>query len=784
MKLKLLLPTLLLCSAASAQSQTPQIQFTPVQTSAPLRPDEAYGLPQGATLAPAMFTSINLPDTPELRKEVTLTVPLQGLSLSEALTLIGKTTGLNVLTQNVPDYQLRTGLGPMPAGKTIETLLNLYAPGITAAQVDKLLIVGPPDAIARVQGMTGSAQTTEVISSPATSEQLSRLGNLLSAKVIPYAPGTLIVSGSTKQVQDAKDLLTRLDSASAGSAPAQAGTANVKRVTIESPNVTSETELLKALFPGLDFTALPTQNLIVVRANEDIQKEVQQALEEARSRSSALVTVYYPTTYSAEQLATTLSRAYPTARISAVEGRNMVMVRATETQQVTVSETIRQLQGAQEVSKNTRDDIISRSIKLGYSDATSLAGDLKNLSIPLQALANGNAQSSPESASTQNAALQTVSTTSSAPQTQINLTPVAAGAAAVPASSIPNLTILADDRTNSLLIVGPRGVVEEMVTAVQTIDVPVQAVRVNLKVLQVKQSDAKALGLDWKLGLGGVTFGQQNGSLSLGYTPSLTPASIEAKLNATLSNGNGRTLIDSQFTALSGQETKFQNGGELVFRPQSSTVGDNTVQTPAQTYSYGLDITMRPRIAPDGTVVLVLDTTLGNPPVRGVLDSIQQTRQALKTTVQIRPGETVVLGGVVTSSVSNSSSGIPGLRDLPVIGPLFGQQSTDRNDDALLFVLEAEEAKAAVTTARQTVQAEPAPQALPVKVAGEPNLPPSPPAPLPAAPLPAAAASSPAAAPAVSPTGVQRVEILPEDPVAPSPSPAPKSNTLPKGERL
>ena len=193
---------------------------------------------------------------------------------------------------------------------------------------------------------------------------------------------------------------------------------------------------------------------------------------------------------------------------------------------------------------------------------------------------------------------------------------------------------------------------------------------------------------------------------------------------------------------------------------------------------------MRPRIAPDGTVVLVLDTTLGNPPVRGVLDSIQQTRQALKTTVQIRPGETVVLGGVVTSSVSNSSSGIPGLRDLPVIGPLFGQQSTDRNDDALLFVLEAEEAKAAVTTARQTVQAEPAPQALPVKVAGEPNLPPSPPAPLPAAPLPAAAASSPAAAPAVSPTGVQRVEILPEDPVAPSPSPAPKSNTLPKGERL
>lgn len=770
MNMKLLLPTLLILGTASAQ-QTPTLQFTPVGNSAPLRPSETYGIPQGASAPylseaitntpaanlPTIAAPVVLPDTAELKKEVTLTVPLQGLSLSEALTLIGKTTGLNVLTQNLPEYELRSSLGPMPAGEAIETLLNLYAPGVAAVQVDNLLIVGTPAAVQRVQGMTISNQTTEVIQSPATEQQLQRLNNLLSARVIPYSTGTLIISGTAEQVQSTKDLLTRLDNAS--NVPDQTATSSVRR-SIESPNVAAEAELLKALFPNLDFTPLANQNLLIIRAPEEVQKEVRNALDEARTRSSALVTVNYPTTYSAEQLATTLTRAYPAARISAVEGRNIVMVQATEAQQVNIAETIRELQGGPEVQRDSSEDIISRSVRLGYADAKTLAADLQSLSGSFLALSKSTAQNSGLTTDNPNVSVQSTQVNTAA-NADANVPTVGLVPAAqdTPAS---NLNIRADERTNSLLIVGPRALVNEVVTAIGNIDVPVQSVRVKLRVYQMNQSDAKALGLNWKVGVGGVSFGQTDGSLSLGYSPSVTPASIEAKLNANLSKGNGRTLIDSQFTALSGQQTKFNNGGELVFRPQSSTAGQNTVQTPAQTYTYGLDITMTPRIAPDGTVVMVLNTTLGNPPIEGILNSINQTKQSLQTTVQIRPGEQVILGGVVTSSASNKNSGVPGLRDIPVLGALFGQQEQKQTDDALLFILEAEEARALSTTApqRQTVFAEPAPAAVPVKVSGTPNLAPS----APVTPV----------VPAVTPTGVERVDVVPQGPAAPAPvKPAP-----------
>lgn len=807
-------PILLLSSSLSlaAAQEAPQITFTPVPEHT-LRADELPYSPQGASAAlPSAGTtseslsSISLPQTPELKKQITLTVPIQGMSLSAALQLIGKTAGLGVLTQNLPNYELRSNLGPMPAGKAIETLLNLYAPGMDAMQTGKLLIVGTPEAVARVRGMTGNAQTIDLVQSGITPEQLSRVESLLTGRVIPYSPGTLIVAGTEQQVQQTKDLLTRLDSTSAVAASAQPKTAAPASVTrtytvsgdagqireavssvtgsavnaigqqlivrgseaqqaqvsellgnlskaeaphllrrsLESPNVEAEVELLKALFPSVDITPLQSQNLIVVRAGENTQKEILSALEDSRRRTEGLITAYYPTTYSAEQMAQTLRRSQPAARITPVEGRNILMVTGTAAQHDAIQNTIRELQGGAAASSAKPDDMVSRSVKLGYSEAKTLAADLQSLTPSLLALSQSQKEGQSSNLSVQSTEVNT------AQMLQV------AAAGATGAGQGPqeknqapsNLTIRADERTNSLLIIGPRALVEEVVSAVQAIDVPVKSIRVNMRVYQVKANDAQNLGLNWKANISGVSFGQQDGGLSVGYAPSLSPASIEATIRAGINRSRGRTLIDSQFTALSGQETQFNSGGELVFRPSTSSTATNTVQTPAQTYSYGLNITMRPRIAPDGTVVMALDTTLGNTPTRGILDSIQQSRQSLKTAVQIRPGETIVLGGIVTNSVSDSSSGIPGLRDIPVIGGLFGSQSKDANDEALVFVLNAEEVKAEVAPARQQVTAEPAPKPLPVTQAGEPNLPPSPP-------------QEPTYGPAVSSTGVERVEILP-----------------------
>jgi len=635
----------LLLTASAAFAQAPSVTYTPAVT------------PVSIPAAP----SVQLPGTPELNRKVNLTVPLGGLTLEQALTVIARAAGLNVLTQGLPTVTLRSGLSEMPAREAITTLINLYAPGAAATVKGRLLIVGDRQAVERVQGRTASGEETRVVRVPnLTAEQLARVIPFMTVRAALFEPGIVVLSGPSTALPGAERFLLSLPGLPAPNAtPPLPVAATLSRKTYTSVAPEQDATYLRALYDDLKITPLPDQGLLVVEATALRHTDVTAALNDTQARRASRNTSYYPIAVGrATDLIPTLKRELPDAEINAVEGRNMLAVRTTSAGQVRLADLIRTLQGSPELTNTSDRDLITRSIKLGYSEAKELAGDL--------------------------ASLKLISATPAPSST----TPDAPTAAAASNSAI---NILADSRTNSLLITGPRAQVMEMVGAIAMIDVPARSVRVRLRVEQVNEADAQNLGVNWKVGILGVNASQQNGTLSVGYAPGLSPASIEVALNAAKTRGNSRTLIDSNFASLSGQNTSFQNGGELLFPSTTTGTGANATVIPGQTYSYGLEIKVRPRIAPDGTVVMTLDTNLGTTPTSGPMGSVQQSKQQLSTTVQIRPGETVVLGGIVTDTVDQSQRGVPGLSNLPVIGALFGTKTNSKSNTVLLFVVSAEE---------------------------------------------------------------------------------------------
>lgn len=778
---------------AQPSSGTPGVTFTPLPS------------------APA--PTVQLPATAELNKTVSLTVPLGGLTLEQALTGIGRAAGLSVLTQGLPTVTIRNSIAPMPARQAISTLINLYAPDTTAAVMGKVLLVGTSQAIARVQGkltlntnpvfpestyriltlpgftaahldrVTGFIPRTRValfddgvvllsgapadvaeaerfllgLPSPKTAEvavtptptpapapitrtytvtadpaALATAVREITGATVTAVGETLVVKGTEGQQADVRTILAALPPVKPPAPVAPVAvtpavdTNPVSRRTYTTPLPDADATYLRALFGDITVTPLGDQGVLVVEARASRHTDVTVALKDTAARRAGRVTTYYPvSTGKAADLVAVLKREAPDAEINTVDGRNMLAIRTTPTEQVKLSELIRTLQSGPVLNAQVPTETITRSVKLGYADAALIAADLGRLTLNSTA---GSTETVPGASATEGG------------------------------KQAGNVTIIADARTNSLLLTGPRAQVMEMVSAINLIDVPVQSVRVRLRVEQVSASDAQNLGVNWRLGLGGVSVGQQNGTLSVGYAPSLAPASINVALDAAKSKGNSRTIIDSHFAALSGQDTQFQNGGELLFPATTSGSGQNATVVPGQTYSYGLQIKVRPRIAPDGTIVMTMDTNLGSTPSNGPMGSVQQSKQTLTTSVVIKPGETVVLGGIVTDTNDQSRRGVPGLSSIPVIGALFGTSQASVSQNALLFIVTAEPvAPQRASTAPVSI---PAPSVTPAPTAPA-TVTVSAPAPTPAAVTPQPAPTTPAPTTPTTPNdrGTESVDI-------------------------
>ncbi|KQR15510.1 type II secretion system protein GspD [Deinococcus sp. Leaf326] len=671
---------------------------------------------------------VNLPDTAELRRPVTLTIPAGGMTLDTALTLVARTAGFTVLTQGLPQVQLRTGLQGLSAGRAIETLLNLYAPNSSATLEGKVLIIGDAAAVRRVQGiapqtMDTSRQTRTVLVPGLTGEQLTRVTSLLTAQSALFDTGVVLLAGTTEQldasektlkglpkpaaavvattpVQVTQTYIVQSDVAQTSAAVRELGTTvsvvgnalivrgNVKqqadaaalvvalnqsvgtkaaaqqvrsvKQSYDTVAVTEDAQVLAALLPDVKVTPLATQGLLIVDAPQEVQGAVAVILKTQRDRRAGRAISYYTiNTGRAADLVSVLKRELPGADVQVVEGRNMLSVQAARADQERVVTLLGQLQAAPTTGNaGSANEIITRSVTLGYSDAQTLATSVSSLA-------------------------QTVAAAAAA-------TSAATATGAVAAAPAATTTVLANADTNSLLLTGPRTIVEELTRAIAAIDQPAQGVRVRLRVEQVSESDLANLGINWKVGVGGVEVGQSDGNLTVGYAPSLSPASIQVALNTARTKGTGKTIIDSNFLTLSNKDTNFNNGGELLFPATSTIVNGAAVTTPGQTYSYGLGIKVRPRVAPDGTITLTLDTTLGSSPSAGPLASINQTKQSLQNTVMARPGETVVLGGIISTTDDQSRRGVPGLMDIPVLGQLFGSSNKTATRTALLFLLTAD----------------------------------------------------------------------------------------------
>ena len=245
----------------------------------------------------------------------------------------------------------------------------------------------------------------------------------------------------------------------------------------------------------------------------------------------------------------------------------------------------------------------------------------------------------------------------------------------------------------------------QLLGIMKSLDRPTKSALIEVTVAEVRLTDSSQLGIEWNFGpdgvgngnsvLGGTTggLGLGTGGLTLSYLNSA--GQVRAKLNALASDNKARILSTPRVMARNGEVATIQVGQEvpIVTSQQSSTTGGTAVGAAGvilQTIQYrstGVILRVKPIIFA-GRVELEVQQEVSSAAATATGVNVSPTFSTRKvdTKLSIRDGATVALGGLISRTENSGTTGIPLLKDLPLVGQIF-RTNTASGDLTELIVL-------------------------------------------------------------------------------------------------
>lgn len=271
--------------------------------------------------------------------------------------------------------------------------------------------------------------------------------------------------------------------------------------------------------------------------------------------------------------------------------------------------------------------------------------------------------------------------------------------------------VTVDERTNTLLVrdtpeqlAGIRGMLDKL-------DVPVRQVQIEARIVIARDTASQELGVNWGVSQSqGVTFdedgvgsvvdrnssGANRGSAGLSVDLGDSEGSgsafsfgylsgdvlLDLELNALESEGKSQTISQPKIITANQKKAVIKQGQEIPYQESTSSGATNVEFKEAV-----LSLAVTPQITPDDSIVM--DLLINNDTVA---DSSYDGAPAIdtnsiETQVLVNDGETVVLGGILTSEQLRNLSKTPLLGDLPFIGSLFRYtQESNEKVELLIFI--------------------------------------------------------------------------------------------------
>ena len=263
--------------------------------------------------------------------------------------------------------------------------------------------------------------------------------------------------------------------------------------------------------------------------------------------------------------------------------------------------------------------------------------------------------------------------------------------------------VLADVSTGSLMVYGTAEDARKARELVKTLDVPARQVSIEAKVVSVNKEDASKLGIQWdwttlpqynydgdeakrpvfdKSGTAGciVSFGKGPGGKPYEWQ-------FSAAIEAMVSHGKADVLSRPNIVTMQGQEAVINIGGEVPVPTVSTT--NSTVTTSIEYRPAGIILRCLPMVNEDGYITSKIHTEASSPQYVEEMNAYSFQKRSADTMVRLKDGETMVIGGLISSEEIKSMSKVPFLGDLPILGNLFKSVHSSVTNSEIFIILKA-----------------------------------------------------------------------------------------------
>ena len=259
-------------------------------------------------------------------------------------------------------------------------------------------------------------------------------------------------------------------------------------------------------------------------------------------------------------------------------------------------------------------------------------------------------------------------------------------------------TMQSDERTNSLIVKDTVESIERIKKIIETLDTQTPQILIEAKIVEATESYSRSIGLQQGVNFGydpvtpignptgpGFSFSTA-GAPALGATIGVYKRllGLDFKLQLLESESKGRVISTPRVVTQNKKTATITSSNQTSFRVQQPATATGPALATFQNISADLTLTVTPQVTNDGAISMQVNlskASFGTIPEAGAPPNINSRN--ITTNVLVENGSTVVIGGLYQTDTLDTVSGIPFLKDLPLIGWLFrtpNATSTNKNE--------------------------------------------------------------------------------------------------------
>ncbi len=269
--------------------------------------------------------------------------------------------------------------------------------------------------------------------------------------------------------------------------------------------------------------------------------------------------------------------------------------------------------------------------------------------------------------------------------------------------------IAQDSRTNRVIVTDIAPAIEKMTVLLAALDIPEKQVLIEARIIEASSNFSRDLGVQWGIhykdgsaswlginqldtGFGGLVnnvapasgFALSPGAaMGISFGKLTSNVKVDLRLAAAETTGQVKIISTPKIVTLNNKAAKILQGTSIPYQSSSLNEGIKTEFVEAL-----LTLEVTPHITSDGHVSMKIKAT-NNAPMKLIqgTDAPPISKKEATTELLVKNGETTVIGGIYVDQDDSSTSGVPWLKDIPVLGWLFKSNTrTSTKTELLIFI--------------------------------------------------------------------------------------------------